>query len=384
MAKKSSLSSLNAMLEKFNETMGEGVAYTAATLPDCTKIRSSIPAYNYVSNGGFPIGRIIEHYGENGSLKSYTAYDAIAQFQHYDWANHVQGAFKSFEYSGDGAMRELESYTLRRGYKPAEEPLARRVALVDLEGTYTPDWGNRFGIDNEGLILIRPTFLTQAVDIVQTLLAEETISLIVFDSLSAVGTDDEVDKSMEEQQMGANSRFWNKAFRKFQAAINGNPHREATLIVINSAYQKVGIAYGDPEVIRNGEQLKRSKSLSIKFKALKEISGKTDEGDLIVGRNVAFKCVKNKCGTPGRTANLFYAYENYGGVKAYKTDVVGQIVDLGMHYGLVERKGAWYSYADVRVSGMDNFTEALTSGGKIKELEQAVYSAMEKETADES
>ena len=84
MAKKSSLSSLNAMLEKFNETMGEGVAYTAATLPDCTKIRSSIPAYNYVSNGGFPIGRIIEHYGENGSLKSYTAYDAIAQFQHYD------------------------------------------------------------------------------------------------------------------------------------------------------------------------------------------------------------------------------------------------------------------------------------------------------------
>ena len=55
-----------------------------------------------------------------------------------------------------------------------------------------------------------------------------------------------------------------------------------------------------------------------------------------------------------------------------------------MHYGLVERKGAWYSYADVRVSGMDNFTSALTSGGKIKELEQAVYSAMEKETADES
>lgn len=360
--------------------MGEGVVHTAAEMPNCLKIQSSIPAYNYVTCGGFPIGRVIEHFGENGSLKSYTAYDAIAQFQHYDWANHEQGAFKTFTYSGSGSVRELTEYSLRRGYKPTEAPIARRVALVDLEGTYTPDWGEKFGIDNEGLILVRPTLLTEAVDIVQALLTDENISLIVFDSLSAVGTDDEVGKSMEDQQMGANSRFWNKAFRKFQAAMNGNPHREATLLVINSAYQKVGIAYGDPEVIRNGEQLKRTKTLSVKFKGLKEINGKTDDGDIAVGRNISIKCVKNKTGINGRTANFFYAFVNYGNVKAYKTDVVGQIVDLAMHYGLVERKGAWYSFGETRVSGMDNFTSELVSSGQSKVLEQAVYEAMNKDT----
>lgn len=378
MAKKE-LSTLNSVLSKFNETMGDGVVHTAAVIPNCRKVRSSIPSYNYVTCGGFPIGRVIEHYGENGSLKSYSAYDAIAQFQHYDWANHEQGAFKSFTYEGTGDLRELSSYELRSGYKPKKEPIPRRVALVDIEATYTPDWGARFGIDNEGLILIRPTFLTQCVDIVQALLSDENISLIVFDSLSAVGTDDEVDKSMEDQQMASGARFWNKACRKFQAAMNGNPHKEATLLVINSAYQKTGITYGDPEVIRNGEQLKRTKSLSVRFKALKKINGKTDEGDIVVGRNIAIECIKNKCGINGRSANFFYAFVDYGNVKAYHTDSAGQVVDLGMKFGFVERKGAWYFYGDTKVSGMDNFVDELIKSGKIKELENDVYSEMEED-----
>lgn len=384
MAKKaSSLSSLNAMLEKFNSTMGDGVIHTASSIPNCRKIKSSVPAYNYITDGGFPIGRVIEHFGENGSLKSYTAYDAIAQFQHYDWANHEQGAFSELEYSGSGSVRDIVGYTLRKGYKPKKDPIARRVALVDIEGTYTPDWGDKLGIDNEGLILIRTTLLTEAVDIVQALLTDESIGLIVFDSLSAVGTDDEVGKSMEDQQMASGARFWNKAFRKFQSAMNGNPHKEATMIVINSAYQKTGIAYGDPEVIRNGEQLKRTKSVSVKFKALKKINGKTDEGDIVVGRNIAIECIKNKCGVNGRTANFFYAFVNYGNVKAYKTDVSGQVVDLAMKFGLVERKGAWYSYDDVKVSGMDNFVDELVGSGKIKELEYDVYEEMKNETSSD-
>ena len=381
MAKK--LSNLNAMLEKFNATMGEGVIHTASELPKCRKVLSTIPAYNYVTDGGFPIGRVIEHYGENGSLKSYTAYDAIAQFQHYDWANHEQNAFKSFEYSGTGAVRELDSYELRRGYKPKKEPIARRVALVDIEATYTPDWGEKFGIDNEGLILIRPTLLTEAVDIVQALLIDESISLIVFDSLSAIGTDDEVEKSMEDQQMASGARFWNKACRKFQSAMNGNPHQESTLLVINSAYQKTGIAYGDPEVIRNGEQLKRTKTLSVKFKALKKINGKTDEGDIAVGRNISIECIKNKTGANGRNATFFYAFTDYENIEAYHTDTTGQIVDLGMKFGLVERKGAWYSYEDVRVSGMNSFTEELENTGKIRELEQEVYDEMSNNSDDD-
>lgn len=374
MAKKAT-SSLSAMLEKFKGTMGEGVIHTASNIPNCRKILSTLPAYNYITEGGFTIGRVIEHYGENGSLKSYTAYDAIAQFQHYDWANHVQGAFKSIAYSGSG-ISDVDGYELRKGYKPKKDPIVRRVALVDVEATYTPDWGKNFGIDNDGLILIRPTLLTEAVDLVQAMLEDEGISLIVFDSLSAIGTDEEVGKSMEDQQMAAGARFWNKAFRKFQAAMNANPHKEATLLVINSAYQKTGIAYGDPEVVRNGEQLKRTKTLSVKFKGLKEISGKTDEGDIVVGRNISMKCVKNKTGTFGKSANLFYAFVDYGTTQAHKTDTAGQIIDLAMKFGLIERKGAWYSYEDTKVSGIDNFVSALVKSGQIKKLEEEVYDEM--------
>jgi recombination protein RecA len=371
MAKKEA-SALNVALGKFITSMGEGVIHTAAELPPCKKIASSVPVYNYITSGGFPVGRVIEHVGENGSLKSYMAYDAIARFQRYDWANDKEEAFRKFHYEGTGATRELVKIDLAKGYKPKLEPEARRVALVDLEATYTPDWGDNFGIDNEGLILIRPTLLTEVADIVQTLLAEESISLVVIDSLSAVGTDDEVENSMESNQMASGARFWNKAFRKFQAAMNSNGTKESTLLVINSLYTTVGIAYGDPEKLRNGEQLKRTKSLSVKFKALKEISAKTDHGEDVVGRNITIKCLKDKTASLGKSANFFYAFKDYGSTKAGKTDVGTQVVDLGLRLGIVERKGAWYQYKDTRVQGMDSFVNTLIEVGKIKEIKEEI------------
>lgn len=374
MAKKSSAtSSLEKMLVKFNEEMGEGLVHTASDIPNCTRVKSSVPAYNYATCGGFPIGRVIEHFGEQGALKSYVAYDAIAQFQRYDWANHLQGVFTKFVYEGKGIAKELKSFETKavtRGVK--NPPEARRVALVDIEGTYTPDWGENFGIDNEGLIVIRPSLLSESVDIVQALLEDENICLIVFDSLSAIGTDEELDKSMEDHQMAAGAKFWNKAFRKFQSAINNNPHKEATLLVINSAYQKVGIAYGDPEVIRNGEQLRRTKTISVKFKALKEISAKTDEGEEMIGRNIAIKCVKNKVGIPGRMANFFYAYRTHGFTQAFKTDVEGQLVDLAIRFGVVKRRGAYYSFGDFQVQGMDAFIIALIEKKMLRAVEKEI------------
>lgn len=374
------LSSLNDMIDKFNKEMEGSVIQTAVEVPVCTKILSSVPAYNYVTDGGFPIGRVIEHFGENGSLKSYMAYDAIAKFQHYDWANHEANAFRSFDYDkeGDGMYRELKDYKLRRGYKPKVEPEARRVALIDIEGTYTPDWGENFGIDNEGLIHVRPELLTQAVDIVQALLREEKVSLIVFDSLSAVGTDDEMEDSMEKQQMGSAARFWNKAFRKFQSAINANTTQEATLLVINSAYQKVGMVFGNPEAVRNGEQLKRTKSLSVRFQALKNIEAKTDMGDLVVGRNIVMQCIKNKCGKSNRKTTCFYGEASSEFAELHKTNVEKQIIELALTFGLVERKGAYYSFGETRVQGLDNFVKTLRESGVINDMESRVYEEMKK------
>lgn len=373
MAKK--ISELQNVLSRFDKTMGEGIVHIASVMPPCAKVRSSIPAYNYVTDGGFPIGRVIEHYGENGSLKSYLLYDAIAQFQHYDWANHVQGAFTEFTYgeSGSSLFRPITDYKLRRGYTPKLKPEYRYAVLVDLEHTYTPEWGENFGIDNDGLIIINPDSLTSAVDMIQAILAENEVCLVGLDSLSAIGTDDEVENSMENQQMAPAARFWNKAMRKFQAAMNKNETKEATLILINSAYSKVGLVFGDPEVVRNGEQLKRTKTLSVRFRPAKEISGKTDTGDLIVGRNVSIQCKKNKTGIQGREMSFFYAYVDYDNTLAGKTDIIGQLVDLGMKFGIISRKGAWYIYQDLRVQGLDNFVQEVSSGSTLKDLEKSVY-----------
>ena len=369
MAKKAEKSSLAAMLGKFTDTMGVGIIHTADKLPNCRKIKCVVPMYNYVTTGGFPIGRIIEHVGPNGSLKSYCGYDAIAKFQHYDWANHEENAFTSFTYEGDGEMKTITGYTLRKGYHPKNPPVYRYVALVDVEATYTPDWGERFGIDNEGLIIIRPPLLTNMVDIVQTMLSNELVSFVMIDSLSAVGTDDEMENSMEANQMASGARFWSKAFRKFLAAMNANPNKEATLLYINSLYQKTGVVYGDPEVIRNGDQLARAKTLSVKFKALKAIQGKTDVGDIVTGQNIVIECVKNKVGVNKRKGNFYYAFVDDGVVPAFKTDVSSQLIDLAMKFGVVERKGAWYIYEDVRVQGLDNFVDEVVSSGVIKDIE---------------
>ena len=145
------------------------------------------------------------------------------------------------------------------------------------------------------------------------------------------------------------------------------------MILINSAYSKVGLVFGDPEVVRNGEQLKRTKTLSVRFRPAKEISGKTDTGDLIVGRNVSIQCKKNKTGIQGREMSFFYAYVDYDNTLAGKTDIIGQLVDLGMKFGIISRKGAWYIYQDLRVQGLDNFVQEVSSGSTLKDLEKSVY-----------
>ena len=114
----------------------------------------------------------------------------------------------------------------------------------------------------------------------------------------------------------------------------------------------------------------------MKFKALKKLNAKVDEGEIVIGRNISIECVKNKVGVPQRSATFFYAYVDYGGTQAYSTDASGQIVDLAMKYNLVERKGSLYDYKDLHVQGIDNFVNELTKSGMLKKLEKEVYREM--------
>lgn len=379
-------SSVNGLLQDLAKTFGKGVVMPASDLPSVRRIKSVIPMYNFISGGGFPINRIIEHYGDYSSLKSYTAYDALGRFQKYDWANGEENAVMSVDWKkvvvpvgkkSDGlemVMYEYVSHKLRRGYVPKKELKIKRGALVDVEGTYDPEWGEMLGIDNKALLYIAPDTMSEAVDTTEALLCNEDISLVVFDSFSAAGADAETDASMENEQMAINARFWNKAMRKFQAAMNRNPSRDITLIIINSAYEKVGFVMGDPEKVKNGVQLKLAKSLSIRFRALKEHVGKDeDENEITVGRNISIKCMKNKTARPFLAANFYFSFINQGDQKAGRTDVDGQIVELAIRFGLVERAGAWYQYGKLKVQGSGEFQKQCVATGEIKKLSEEVY-----------
>lgn len=368
------MTDLKELVKTIKKEYGEHSIKVGAELGEVKKIRSNIPAINYVSQGGFPVGRIIELVGGFSCLKSYTAYDAIMEFQYTDWSTGTQRAFKTITYDKDKVPVD---FRFRKGYK-SDNPIIRTVVLVDVEGTYTKDWGAKLGIDNDGLLVVRPASLSEAVNITEMMLGNPSISLVVFDSMSIIGTDDEIDKPMEKDTMGAAPRFWNRAVRKFGAAMNRNPTGESTLILMNSTYSKVGLVMGNPEVIRNGDQLKLSKTLSIRYRSIGEVVGEyLGMKEVPLGRNIEVKTLKNKLGYIGRKATFFYSYVQTDEVDQYSTDVVTQYIDLATRHQMIDKAGSYLKYKSVKAQGAANFAAALKASGEleslIKELEEKVF-----------
>lgn len=237
--------------------------------------------------------------------------------------------------------------------------------------------GKRLGIDNDALIYVQPESLNKGVDIIEALLRDEDVCLIVIDSMVAVGSDAEMDKSMEDEQMAVNARFWNKATRKMQNAINGNPEKDITLIGINAAYDKVGIAFGNPEKVKNGKQWSLAKSVSIRSTALKEIKAKSEDGgkETSVGRNISLKNMKNKVGRPFLESNVYYSFVDDGLIGKCETDIYQQILDLGQDFGIIERSGAVYKFNGVKLeNGLEKTKHYLKDNPDIYEqIKEEVY-----------
>lgn len=373
---------LKDTLDALTKRYGYSVVTKGSETEDVRKIPLEIPAFDYVSGGGVPINRITELYGDFSSLKSYLCYCAIAKFQKYDWANNAPNViqkviFKTLKKgrgeTSDFSLPEIESVQVRRGYKPVKKVKVKRCALVDLEGTYEKEWGAKLGIDNEALLYVRPGSLNQAIDIIDALLSDDSISLLVIDSMIATGCDAETDASMENEQMAVNARFWNKATRKITGAINRNPESDITLMAINGAYSKVGIAYGDPEKVKNGVAFSLAKSLSIRTSALKEIKAKIEGEEITVGRNITLRNKKNKVGRPFLEATFYFSFVNDGALKAGQTDIAQQAIELGLKADLIDRKGNFYTYGTVTGNGMETFKNKLNDSGKLSALVEQLY-----------
>jgi len=238
--------------------------------------------------GGYPKGRVIEIYGPESSGKTTLALHAVAEAQ-------------------------------KKG---------GRAAYVDAEHAIDPEYAAKLGVDIDELILSQPDSGEQALDIVEMLAQSGAIDVIVVDSVAALVPQAELDGVMTDNQVGLQARLMSKAMRKLTGVLSKTG---CLVIFINQLREKVGIVYGNPEVTTGGRALKFYASIRLDLRRADAIKNGSD----IIGNSVKVKVVKNKVSPPFKTCILDIIY----GQGISKS---GEIVDLAVQYGLLQKTGNWY------------------------------------------
>lgn len=240
--------------------------------------------------GGFPKGRIIEIYGPESSGKTTLTLHAIAEVQ-------------------------------KAGGK---------AAFIDAENAIDPKYARNLGVNIDELILSQPDSGEQALDIVEVLIKSQAFDLIVVDSVAALVPQSELNGEMGDAHVGLQARMMSKAMRKLSGIMNRS---ETTVIFINQLREKVGIMFGNPETTPGGRALKFYSSVRLDIRKSEAIKNGTD----IVGNKVNVKVVKNKVAPPFKVAQIEILY---GEGISY----LGEVIDLGVQYEIVNKAGAWFSY----------------------------------------
>ena len=251
--------------------------------------------------GGLPKGRIIEIYGPESSGKTTLALHAIAEAQK----------------SGGTA------------------------AFVDAEHALDPIYAKKLGVDIDELIVSQPDTGEQALEIVDTLVRSNAVDILVVDSVAALVPRAEIEGEMGDMQPGLQARLMSQALRKLTGSISRS---RCTVVFINQVRMKIGVMYGNPETTTGGNALKFYASVRLDIRRTGQIKDRDD----IIGNTTRVKVVKNKVAPPFKQVEFDIMY----GEGVSKT---GEILDLGVKAGLIEKSGAWFSYDSVRIGqGREN------------------------------
>jgi len=374
--------SILKVMSDINKHFGKSVMHSASEMPYIDRLKCGVPVIDYIMGGGFAINRMTELYGPWSSTKSMLAYLALGAGQRFDWLNKICDGISDVKYKRSVIKTKVDKDTIEQdffeitGWKGVKKDSAyRRSVLIDYEATYDKKWGETLGIDNKGLIRIVPDRGSELVDIVETLLSDPSIGIIVIDSVGAASSDLEIDASAEDEQMGVNARFWNKAMRKFQSAINTNPENYITPIIINRPYAKIGMVFGIPEETSSGSGLKFGKAVSVRLTPLAPLKQEyRGEKEVEVGRMIRAKCVKNKTARPYLEGEFYLSFVDDGTLKPGEVDRVSQLVALGIKEELVSRAGAFYQYGEhKKIQGREAFSNWLRDSGLANELESKIF-----------
>ena len=285
--------------------------------------------------GGLPKGRIIEVYGPESSGKTTLALHVISQEQK------------------NGGI----------------------CAFVDAEHALDPSYAKKLGVNLDDLLISQPDAGEQALEITETLVRSGAVSVVVVDSVAALTPRSELEGDMGDAQVGAQARLMSQAMRKLTGSISRS---NCMVIFINQIRMKIGVMFGSPETTTGGNALKFYSSVRLDIRRI----GALKDRDEIVGNSTRVKVVKNKVAPPFKQVEFDIMY----GEGISKT---GEIIDLGVKEGIIEKSGAWFSYGDERIGqGRENAKMYLKENENIcNEIEEKIrksYSINDDEIVDEA
>lgn len=234
------------------------------------------------------------------------------------------------------------------------------VAFIDMEHALDPAYAAILGVDVDNLLISQPDTGEQALEILQTLVRSGALDLVVIDSVAALVPRSEIEGDMGDATMGMQARLMSQALRKLSGAIN---QTRTAVVFTNQLRQKIGVYFGNPETTPGGLALKFYASVRLDIRRIQSIKS----GSEIIGNHVRVRVVKNKVAAPFRTAEFDIMYDE--GISKS-----GEILDLGASLDVVTKRGAFYSYGDVRLGqGRENAKEFLKQNPELSdEIETAV------------
>ena len=319
---------LEAALAQIDRAFGKGSAMklgSKETMQVETIPSGSLGLDIALGVGGLPRGRVIEIYGPESSGKTTLALHVIAEAQ----------------------------------------KAGGTAAFVDAEHALDPVYAKKLGVDIDELIVSQPDTGEQALEIVDTLVRSNAIDVLVIDSVAALVPRAEIEGEMGDTHVGLQARLMSQSLRKLTGSI---ARSNCMVIFINQLRMKIGVMYGNPETTTGGNALKFYASVRLDIRRI----GQIKDRDEIVGNTTRVKVVKNKVAPPFKQVEFDIMYGQ--GISK-----IGEILDLGVKVGLVEKSGAWFSYDSIRIGqGRENSKQYLKENPEICDrLEAAIRSQTE-------
>jgi len=228
------------------------------------------------------------------------------------------------------------------------------AAFIDAEHALDTTWAKKLGVDVSSLLVSQPDSGEQALDITEMLIASNSVDVIVIDSVAALTPKAELEGDMGDSHMGLQARLMSQAMRKLTGIINKS---KTSLVFINQIRMKIGVMFGNPETTTGGKALKFYSSVRIDLRRLNTLKDNTGA----IGSRVKARVVKNKIAPPFREAEFDIMFDN--GI-SYE----GDLLDLAMAHGIVERSGAWINYGSARLGqGRENAKKYLVDNPELCE-----------------